>query len=93
MLENAFKQCLLNFTVPKNYLESMLKHRFLVSIPRGADFTEDAQEFVFLLSSQVMLGYTSHSTEPEELTPARGALPEQVTKTSWPLLSSSKKWR
>ena len=78
MLENdqdhEFKQCLLNFTVPKNHLESVLKHRFLSSIPRGVDFTDDAQDFVFLLSSQVMLGYTSHSTEPEEVAPARGSL-------------------
>lgn len=73
-LDHEFKQCLLNFTMPKNYLESMLKHRFLGSISRGADFTDDAEDFVFLLSSQVMLSYTSHSTEPEELPSARGAL-------------------
>ena len=73
-LNHKFKQCFLNFSVPKNYLESMLKHRFLGSVPRDADFIDEAEELAFPSNSQVRLSHAAPSTEPEEPAPVSGTL-------------------
>ena len=64
----------------QNFLESTLKYQFLSGTPREADFIDNA--FAFLSCSQVILGYTGHSTESEVTWPRACYLPpEQVTKT------------
>lgn len=60
-LDHEVTGCLVNLGVPKNYLESMSKHRFPDSIPRDANVIGKAQVFALLSSSQVTLGYTWHS--------------------------------
>lgn len=63
----------------------MLKHRFLGSVPRDADFIDKAEELAFPSNSQVTLSHALHSTEPEELAPVSGTLftTWEDTKTSW----------